>query len=133
MGNTGPLRREAEMTLLLPHLGETSRQELRNSPFWPSTLINSQSRREKTSSSKKAPRKMPRVSYPTKISPFVVLTIRKEAPTGNAPMGATLLKAVSNRFPQVGGNRISEAPRVIFDPILGGEGMTPQKSPSVNQ
>ena len=33
MGNTGLLRREAEMTLLQPHLGEMRRQELRNSPF----------------------------------------------------------------------------------------------------
>ena len=28
MANTGLLRREAEMTLLQPHLGETRRQEL---------------------------------------------------------------------------------------------------------
>ena len=53
---------------------------------------------------------MLRVLDPIKISPFVVPTTRKEAPTGNAPMGATPLKAVTNRFPQVGGNRISEAP-----------------------
>ena len=33
MGNTGLLRREAEMTLLQPHLGETRRQELRNASF----------------------------------------------------------------------------------------------------
>ena len=33
MGNTGLLRREAEMTLLQPHLGETRRQELRNLSF----------------------------------------------------------------------------------------------------
>ena len=33
MGNTGLLRREAEMTLLQPQLGETRCQELRNSPF----------------------------------------------------------------------------------------------------
>ena len=39
MGNTGLLRREAEMTLLQPHLGETRRQELRNSPFWHSSLF----------------------------------------------------------------------------------------------
>ena len=37
MGNTGLLRREAEMTLLQPHLGDTRYQELRNSPFWPSS------------------------------------------------------------------------------------------------
>ena len=75
----------------------------------------------KTSSSKKAPLKTPRVSDP--ISPFVVPTTRKEAPTGNAPMGATPHKAVTNRFPQVGGNRTSEAPGVIFDPTTGGEGV----------
>ena len=35
-------RREAEMTLLQPHLGETRCQELRNSPFWHSSLFKSQ-------------------------------------------------------------------------------------------
>ena len=72
MGNTSLLRREAEITLLQPQLGETRRQELRNSPFWHSSL-------EKTSSLKKAPLKTLRVSDP--ISPFMVPT-RKEAPTG---------------------------------------------------
>ena len=42
MGNTDLLRREAEMKLLQPQLGDTRRQELRNSPFWPSSLFNSQ-------------------------------------------------------------------------------------------
>ena len=42
MGNTGLLRHEAEMTLLHPHLGETRRQELRNSPFRHSSLFQSQ-------------------------------------------------------------------------------------------
>ena len=42
MGNTGLLRREAEMTLLHLHLGESRRQELRNLPFWPSPLFKSQ-------------------------------------------------------------------------------------------
>ena len=41
MGNTGLLRREAEMTLLQPHLGETRCQELRNLSFWDS-LFKSQ-------------------------------------------------------------------------------------------
>ena len=39
MGNTGLLRREAEMTLLQP---QTRCQELRNLPFWPSSLFKSQ-------------------------------------------------------------------------------------------
>ena len=42
MGNTSLLRRKAEMTLLHPHLGETRYQELRNSPFWHSSLFQSQ-------------------------------------------------------------------------------------------
>ena len=42
MGNTGLLRREAEMTLLQPQLGETRRQELRNASFWPASLFKSQ-------------------------------------------------------------------------------------------
>ena len=53
----------------------------------------------------------------------MVPTTRKEAPTGNAPMGATPHKAVTNRFPQEGGNRTSEAPGVVFDPITGGRGV----------
>ena len=38
-------------------------------------------------------------------------------------MGATPHKAVTNRFPQVGGNQNSKAPGVIFDPTTGGEGV----------
>ena len=46
MGNTGLLRREAEMTLLQPHLGETRHQELRNSSFWDPSLFQSQLMKE---------------------------------------------------------------------------------------
>ena len=42
MANTGLLRREAELTLLHPQLGETRRQELRNSSFWDVSLFESQ-------------------------------------------------------------------------------------------
>ena len=38
-------------------------------------------------------------------------------------MGAIPPKAVTNRFPQVGGNRTTEASGVIFDPIQGDEGV----------
>ena len=38
-------------------------------------------------------------------------------------MGATPHKALTNRFPQVRGNRTSEAPGVFFDPTIGGEGV----------
>ena len=73
----------------------------------------------------KAPLKTLRVLNPIKTSPFVVPTTRKQPPTGNAPMGATPYKAVTNHFPQVGGNQISEAPGVSFDPTLGDEGWKP--------
>ena len=47
-------------------------------------------------------------------------------------MGATPHKAVTNRFPQVGGNRTSEAPGVVFDPTTRGEGMeTPPPNDSL--
>ena len=95
---------------------------------------------DKNSPLKKAPPKILRVLDPIKISPFVVpTTIRKDAPTGNAPMGVSPLQAVTNRFPQVGGNRTTEASEVIFDLTLGDEGvepllpMTPQKPPSVHR
>ena len=42
MANTGLLRREAEMTLLQPQLGEMRHQELRNSSFWDPSLFESQ-------------------------------------------------------------------------------------------
>ena len=131
MGNTGQLRRESEMTLLQPYLGDSRRQELRNSPFWPTPLFWSQSRMEKSSSFKKAPPKIHRVLDPIKTSPFVVpTTIRKEAPTGNALVGAIPPKAVINHFPQVGGNLTTEASEVIFNPIQGDEGVeTPPPPP----
>ena len=104
MGNTGLLRHEAEMTILQPQLGETRCQQLRNSLFfW--TL--------------------------SKQAPFVVPT-RKEAPTGNAPMGATPHKTGISRFPQPGGNQTSEASGVVFNPTLGGEGVnTPHHNDSL--
>ena len=47
-------------------------------------------------------------------------------------MGATPHKAVTNHFPQEGGNRTSEAPGAIFDPTTGGGGVeTPLPSVSL--
>ena len=123
MGNTSLLRRKAEMTLLQPQLGETRRRELRNASFWPASLFKSQLVKEgEDFLLKKEPQKTLRVSDPTRISPFVVPT-RKEAPTENVPMGATPLKTVTNCFPPAGENQTSEAPGVIFDPIIGEGGV----------
>ena len=108
MVNTGLLRHEAEMTLLQPHLGDSRRQELRNSPFWPTPLFRSQSRIEKTFS-----------FGPYQNKPFRGPHHNKK----NAPMGAIPPKAVLKRFPQVGGNRTTETLEVVFDPIQGNEGV----------
>ena len=67
------------------------------------------------------PLKMLRAFDPIKISPFVVPTIRNEAPTGNTPMGVTPLQAVTNRFP---------LGVWVWKPLSP---MTPQKPPSVHQ
>ena len=121
MGNTGLLRRKAEMTLLQPHIGETRCQKLRNASFWSPFLFKSQLVKEgEDFLLKKAPQKTLRVLDPIRISPFVVPT-RKEAPTGNVPMGAIPLKTVTSRFPEE--NQTSEAPGVVFDPTTGEEGV----------
>ena len=79
MGNTGLLRREAEMPPLLPHLGDSRHQKLRNSPFWPTPLFKSQLVKDgEDFLLKKAPLKILRVLDPTKTSPFVVPITRKE-------------------------------------------------------
>ena len=40
---------------------------------------------------------------------------RKEAPTGNTPMGASQLQAVTNCFPQTGQNWVKEAQEFVSD------------------
>ena len=124
MGNTGFLRCEAEMTLLQPQLGETRRQELRNSSFWDPSLFQSQLVKEgEDFLLKKGTSKDSQGFTPYQNKPFRGPQQEKRLLTGNAPMGATPHKAVTNRFPQEGGNRTSEAPGVVFDPITGGGGV----------
>ena len=88
---------------------------------------------EKTSSLKRHPYRLTQVLDPIETSPFVApTTIRKEAPTGNAPMGAIPPKAVISHFPQVGGT--TEASEVVFDPIQGSEGgETPPPNDSLTE
>ena len=104
MGNTGLLRCEAKMALLQSQLEEMRCQELRNSPFWHSSLFKSQLVKEAEDFLlKKAPLKTLRVLDP--ISPFVVPTTRKKAPTGNAPMRATQSFSSGRRKPNFRGSR----------------------------
>ena len=108
-----------------PSTRRSRRQELRNLPFWPSPLCKSQLVKDgEYFLLKKGTGKTLRVLDPIKTSPFVVTTtIRKEALTGNAPMGAIPPKAVTNRFPPTEENQTPEAPGVVFDPTLGDKGV----------
>ena len=61
---------------------------------------------------------------------MVPTIIRKEAPTGNAPVVPP--KAVISHFPQVGGNQTIEASEVVFDPTKGDGGVeTPPSNDSL--
>ena len=122
MGNTCLLRREAVMTLLQPQLGETRCQEPRNSPFWHSSLFKSQLVKEgEDFLLKKGTSKDSQGFGQYQNKPF--RGPRNKKRTGNASMGATPHKAVTNCFLQAGGNRTTEAPGVVFDPTLGDKGM----------
>ena len=50
---------------------------------------------------------------------------KKRGSYRNSPMGDSLLQTVTNRFPQAGENRVTEAPEVIFDLTQGDEGLEP--------
>ena len=70
-----------------------------------------------------------------KTNPFLVpTTVTREAPTGNAPMVDSPLQAVISLFPQAGGNRVTEAPEVVFDLTHGDEGVeTPPPNDSLKK
>ena len=131
MGKTDLLRRKAKMILLQPHLGDSRRQELRNSPFWPTSLFKSQSRMEKTSSFKKGTPNDSQGFGPYQNKPF-------RGPHHNKKRGS-YRKRPYEGFPQVGGNRTTEASEIVFDCIQGARvrktlpPMTPYKPPSVHQ
>ena len=89
------------MTLLQPHLGDSRRQELRNSPFWPTPLFKSQLVKDvEDFLLKKGTLKIHRVLDPIKISPYMV----PPPPPPPPPIGPIPPKTVTNRFPQVGRN-----------------------------
>ena len=122
MGNTGLLRREAEMTLLQPHLGEMRRQELGNSPFWDSSLFKSQLVKEgEDFLLKKGTSKDSQGFGPYK--PFRGPHNKKRGSYRKRPYGGNSSQSSNQSFSSGGGNRTSEAPGVVFDPTTGGEGM----------
>ena len=116
IGNTGLLRREAEMTLLHPHLGESRRQELRNSPFWPTPLFKSQLVKDgedfllKKGTSKNT-------------QGFAPHHNKKRGSYRKRPYGSNSSQSSNQSFPLAEENQTSEAPGVIFDPTTGDEGV----------
>ena len=120
MGNTGLLRREAEMTLLQPHLGEMRRQELRNSSFWPSSLFKSQLVKEgEDFLLKKGTSKDSQGFGPYQNTPFRGPHNKKRGSYRKRPYGGNSSQSSNQSFSSGRGNRISEAPGVVVDPTIG--------------
>ena len=126
MGNTGLLRREAKMTLLQPQLGETRCQELRNSSFWDPSFQSQLVKEGEDFLLKKGTSKDSQGFAPYQNKPFRGPQQEKRL-LQETPLWATPHKAVTNRFPQEGGNRTSEAPGV--DPPSQGAGAWKPLSP----
>ena len=114
MGNTGLLRRKAEMTLLQPQLGETRRQELRNVSFWPPSLFKSQLVKEDEDFLlKKGTSKDSQGFQPYQNKPF----------RGPHKKRGSYRKRPTNYFPPIEENKTSEPPGVVFDPTTGEGGV----------
>ena len=124
MDNTGLLRREAEMTLLQPQLGETRRQELRNSSFWDPFLFHSQLVKEgEDFLLKKDTSKDSQGFTPYQNKPFCGPHNKKRGSYRKRPYVGNSSQSSNQCFPQEGGNRTSKAPGVVFDPTTGDGGM----------
>ena len=124
MGNTGLLRREAEMTLLQPHLGHSRLQKLRNSPFWPTPLFKSQLVKDgEDFLLKKGTPKDSQGFRPYQNKPFRgPHHNKKRGSYRKRPYGGNSSQSSNQSFSSGRGNRTSEAPGVVFDLTKGDEG-----------
>ena len=130
MGNTGFLRCEAEMTLLQPQLGETRRQELRNSSFWDPSLFQSQLVKEgEDFLLKKGTSKDSQGFAPYQNKPFRGPTTREEAPYWKRPYGGNSSQSSNQSFSSGRGKPNFRGSRGRFRPHHRGRGRgnpTPQ-------
>ena len=118
MGNTCLLRRKAEITLLQPHLGDTRRQELSNSPYWPSSLFKAQQVKEgEDFLLKKGTSNDAQGFGPYQNKPFRCPQNKKRGSYRKRPMRATPLKAVTNCFPQAGGTEFQRLQGSFSTPL----------------
>ena len=125
MGNSGLLRREAEMTLLHPHLGESRHQELRNSPFWPSPLFRSQLVKDgEDFLLKKGTGKNSQGFGPYQNKPFRGSHHNKKRGSYRKhPYGGNSSQGSNQSFSSNRGKQNFEALGVVFDPIIRDEGV----------
>ena len=130
MGNTGLLGREAEMTLLQPQLGETRCQELRNSPFWHSSLFKSQLVKEgEDFLLKKGISKDSQFFGPYQNKPFCGPHNKKRGSYKKRPYGGNFSQSSNQLFSSGRGKPNSRGSRSHFRPTLGDDGM---KTPPPN-
>ena len=123
MGNTGLLRRKAQMTLLQPQLGDTRCQELRNSLFGPSFLFKSQLVKEgEDFLLKKGTSTESQGFGPYQNKPFCGPNNKKRGSYRKRPYGDNSSQSSNQLFSSARGNETSEAPGVVFDPTLGDKG-----------
>ena len=100
------------------------REELRNSPFWHSSLFKSQLVKEgEDFLLKEGTPKDSQGFTPYQNKPFHGPHNKKRGSYRKCPYGGNSSQSDIDRFPQVGGNRTLEAPGAIFDPTLGDEGV----------
>ena len=124
MGNTGLLRREAEMTLLQPHLGDSRSQELRNSPFWPTPLFKSQLVKDgEDFLLKKGTPKDSQGFGPYQNKPFRGPHHKKRGSYRKSPYGGNSSQSSSQSFSSGRGKPNFRGSRVVFDPTQGDEGL----------
>ena len=140
MGNTGLLRCEAEMTLLQPQLGETRRQELRNSSFWDPSLFQSQLVKEgEDFLLKKGTSKDSQGFVPYQNKTFRGPHNKKRGSYRKRPIGGNSSQSSNQSFSSGRGKPNFRGSRVVFDPTTWGGAwkplspMTPPKPPSVHQ
>ena len=124
MANTGLLRREAKMTLLHPLLGETRRQELRNSSFWDASLFESQLVKEgKDFLLKKGTSKDSQGFAPYQNKPFRG-PHKKRGSYRKRPYGGNSSQSSNQSFPSGRGKPNFRGSRVFFfDPTIGEGGV----------
>ena len=111
MGNAGLLRCKAKMTLLHPHLGETRRQELAFLALLLDPVSTCEGGRGKKGTLKSV--------APYQNKPFRGPYNKKRGSYRKRPYGGNSSQSSNQSF----SSGTSEAPRVVFNPTIGDEGM----------